>query len=183
MNILSVHKKTLLLIAIIVWLAAGVNIARIGLEAYAAGHLTWLIIVLSAVVGIVFWTGIFGKLVVTHTARSTGYEEERQFFLKFFDVPAFAIMAVMMTGGISIRTFGLAPEGFIAVFHFDPRGRRRPRGVHRGFLHRPRVGSDARRPALRLHVATRGPRYPRLTSSHSELSCSVVRDSKATPPS
>ena len=166
MKFLSVRKNTLLLIASIVWLAAGVNIARIGLEAYAAGHLTLLNIVLSAVVGIVFWTFIFGKLVVKHTARITGYEEERHFFLKFFDVPAFVIMAVMMTGGISIRAFGLAPEG-----------------VHRGVLHRPRVRSGARRPALRLHVATRGPRYPRLTLSHSELSRSVVRDSRATPPS
>lgn len=165
MKFLSVHKNTLLLIASIVWLAAGVNIARIGLEAYAAGHLTLLNIVLSAVVGIVFWTFIFGKLVVKHTARITGYEEERHFFLKFFDVPAFVIMAVMMTGGISIRAFGLAPEGFIAVFY-----------TGLGCAH-------ARRPALRLHVATRGPRYPRLTLSHSELSCSVARDSRETPPS
>ena len=165
MKILSVHKKTLLLIASSVWLAAGVNSARIGLEAYAAGHLTLLNVVLSVVVGVVFWNFIFGKLVVKHTARITGYEEERHFFLKFFDAPAFVIMAVMMTGGISIRA------------------RPRPRGVHRGVLHRPRVRADARRPALRRHVATRGPRYPRLTSSHSELSCSVVRDSRETPPS
>ena len=161
MKFLSVHKNTLLLIASIVWLAAGVNIARIGLEAYAAGHLTLLNVVLSAVVGIVFWTFIFGMLVVKHTARITGYEEERHFFLKFFDVPAFVIMAVMMTGGISIRAFGLAPEGFIAVFYTG-------------------LGCAL---ALRLHVAARGPRYPRLTSSHSELSCSVVRDSRETPPS
>ncbi len=64
-----------------------------------------------------FWTVIFGKLVVKHTARITGYEKERHFFLKFFDVPAIVIMAVMMTGGISIRAFGLAPEGFNAVFY------------------------------------------------------------------
>ena len=166
MKFLSVHKNTLLLIASIVWLAAGVNIARIGLEAYAAGHLTLLNIVLSAVVGIVFWTFIFGKLVVKHTARITGYEEERHFFLKFFDVPAFV-------------DHGGHDDGR----HFDPRVRPRPRGVHRGVLHRPRVRSGARRPALRLHVATRGPRYPRLTLSHSELSCSVVRDSRETPPS
>ncbi len=64
------------------------NIERIGLEGYDLVHLTFLNIVLSAVVGIVFWTFIFGKLVVKHTARITGYEEERHFFLKFFDVPA-----------------------------------------------------------------------------------------------
>lgn len=45
------------------------------------------------------------------------YMEERHFFLKFFDKKAFAIMAVMMTGGIGLRASGLAPERFIAVFY------------------------------------------------------------------
>ncbi len=93
------------------------NLARSGQEANPAGHLTLPNLVRSAVVGIVFWTFIFGKLVVKHTARITGYEKERHFFLKFFDVPAFVIMAVMMTGGLSIRAVGLAPAGFIAVFY------------------------------------------------------------------
>lgn len=52
-----------------------------------------------------------------HTARIRGYGEERQFFLKFFDGKAFAIMAFMMSGGIGLRASGLAPERFIAVFY------------------------------------------------------------------
>ena len=39
------------------------------------------------------------------------------FFWKFFDGKSFAIMAVMMTGGIGLRSSGLAPERFIAVFY------------------------------------------------------------------
>ena len=31
--------------------------------------------------------------------RIGGYEEERHFFMKFFDVKSFLIMAVMMSGG------------------------------------------------------------------------------------
>lgn len=117
MNLFTVSKRTLLLIASFVWLAAGVNIARIGLEAYANGHLSILNVALSVAVGAVFWMFVFGKLVVKHTARISSYADERHFFLKFFDIPAFLIMAVMMTGGISIRAFGLAPEVFIAVFY------------------------------------------------------------------
>lgn len=117
MRLFTVRKRTLLLIASIVWLAAGINIARIGFEAYANDHVSVLNIVLSTVVGAAFWTFVFGKLVVKHTSRIAAYEEGRHFFLKFFDVPAFTIMAVMMTGGISIRAFGLAPEVFIAVFY------------------------------------------------------------------
>lgn len=57
------------------------------------------------------------KLVKKHTARISAYEEERHFFLKFFDVKSFAIMAVMMSGGIALRSSGLAPERFIAFFY------------------------------------------------------------------
>lgn len=52
-----------------------------------------------------------------HTARINAYTEERQFFLKFYDGKAFAIMAVIMTGGVSLRATGLAPDRFIAVFY------------------------------------------------------------------
>ena len=51
------------------------------------------------------------------TARICAYEEKRHFFLKFFDLKSFAIMAVMMSGGIALRSSGLAPERFIAFFY------------------------------------------------------------------
>jgi len=72
---------------------------------------------LSALVFVVFQVFIFGKLVKKHTARIGAYEEEFHFFLKFFDKKSFAIMAVMMTGGIWLRSSGLAPERFIAFFY------------------------------------------------------------------
>lgn len=37
--------------------------------------------------------------------------------MKFFDGKAFAVMAVMITGGIALRTSRLAPKRFIAVFY------------------------------------------------------------------
>ena len=49
--------------------------------------------------------------------RIVGYEEEMQFFLKFFDKKAFCIMAFMMTFGIGLRVSGWCPEVFIAVFY------------------------------------------------------------------
>ena len=66
---------------------------------------------------VLFQQFVFGKLVKKHTAKINGYQEERHFFLKFFDKKAFMIMAVMMTGGIGLRVSGLAPERFIAVFY------------------------------------------------------------------
>ena len=116
MNIMKVKKNTLLLIACFVWTAAGFNILRIGIMAYAS-YLSLLNIILSAAVFGIFQYFIFGRLVKKHTKRISDYEEEKHFFLKFFDLKSFIIMAFMMTEGIYLRTSGLGPERFIAVFY------------------------------------------------------------------
>lgn len=113
---MKVKRNTLLLLACLVWSAAGFNILRIGLMAYPA-YRTVGNYLLSALVFAVFQVFIFGKLVKKHTARISAYREEHHFFLKFFDGRSFAIMAFMMTGGIALRSSGLAPEQFIAFFY------------------------------------------------------------------
>lgn len=113
---MKVKRNTLLLLACLVWSAAGFNILRIGLVSYPA-CLSVLNLLLSVLVFALFQRFVFGKLVKKHTARIHSYQEERHFFLKFFDGKAFAIMAVMMSGGIALRVSGIAPERFIAVFY------------------------------------------------------------------
>ncbi|MBS6860058.1 MAG: hypothetical protein KH202_03880 [Clostridiales bacterium] len=113
---MKVKRSTLLLLACLVWCIAGFNILRIGILAYPA-YVTAGNILLSALVFFVFQKFVFRRLVHKHTARITGYVGERQFFLKFFDGKAFAIMAFMMSGGIGLRASGIAPERFIAVFY------------------------------------------------------------------
>lgn len=113
---MKVKRNTLLLLACLVWSAAGFNILRIGLMAYPA-YCNVLNGLLSVLVFAVFARFIFGKLVKKHTERVHSYSEERHFFLKFFDGKSFAVMAFMMTGGIVLRVSGLAPERFIAVFY------------------------------------------------------------------
>lgn len=113
---MKVKRNTLLLLACLVWSAAGFNILRIGLMAYPA-YRTVGNYLLSALVFAVFQVFIFGKLVKKHTARISAYREEHHFFLKFFDGRSFAIMVFMMTGGIALRSCGLAPEQFIAFFY------------------------------------------------------------------
>ena len=98
---MKVKRNTLLLIACLVWSAAGFNILRIGVLAYPAYLSLWNFL-LSALVFTVFQIFIFGRLVKKHTTRICGYEEERHFFMKFFDVKSFLIMAVMMSGGEKI---------------------------------------------------------------------------------
>ena len=113
---MKVKKNNLLLLAALVWTLAGVNILRLGLLAYPT-HLTALNVLLSLAVFVVFQLLVFGRLVRKHTARIANYEQERQFFLKFFDLKSFIIMAVMMGGGITLRSSSICPEVFIAVFY------------------------------------------------------------------
>ena len=114
---LKVKNTTLLLIAAAVWFVAGANIAHIGVEEYALGYASIVNVVLSVAVGLVFCFMVFQRLTVKHTKRIVGYGEARQLFVKFFDGKSFAIMAVMMSGGIAIRMLHLAPDAFIAVFY------------------------------------------------------------------
>lgn len=113
---MKVKKRTLLLLAALIWGIAGFNILRIGMVSYV-GYAGVFNFILSAVVFLLFQTFVFGPLVRRHTIRILGYPEEKQFFLKFFDCKSFLIMAFMMTFGIGLRASGLAPVRFIAVFY------------------------------------------------------------------
>ncbi len=113
---MKAKKKNLLLIASMIWCIAGFNILKIGVEVYPKYINVRNIVMSFAVFGIsqIF---IFGKLVIKHTKRIMSYDDEYQLFIKFFDIPSFIIMGIMITGGILLRAFKIVPEIFIAVFY------------------------------------------------------------------
>lgn len=113
---MKVKKNTLLLLASLVWSIAGWNVLRIGLSCYPP-YLSIFNLLLSAAVFAMFEKMVFGRLVKKHTQRIQAYEQERLFFLHFFDTKSFLIMAFMMTGGILIRSFSLLPDSVIDVFY------------------------------------------------------------------
>ena len=114
-KIFNVKKRTLLLIAGIVWLMAGFNVARLGVLSYAVIEKRWYLYVLSAVVFVLFGR-MFFKMSKKHTKRIIGYEEYRPFW-HFFDVKAYLMMACMMSGGIGFRAAGIFPDIFVAFFY------------------------------------------------------------------
>lgn len=114
-KIFNVKKRTLLLIAGIVWLMAGFNVARLGVLSYAVIEKRWYLYVLSAVVFVLFGR-MFFKMSKKHTKRIIGYEENRPFW-HFFDVKAYLMMACMMSGGIGFRAAGIFPDIFVAFFY------------------------------------------------------------------
>ena len=116
MSIFKVKTHILLLLACLVWLAAGGNIRRLGVLSYPPFVNVWNVL-LSILVFTIFGRFIFGPLVKKHRTRIAGYDEQKQYFFRFFDGKSFLIMAFMMGGGIWLRASGLAPDVFIAVFY------------------------------------------------------------------
>ena len=115
--VFKVRSKYLLLIAAAVWFIAGVNIARLGVLAIGEGTTPlWMLIVGIPVIWVLFHM-MFSKLVGKHADRIRGYGENRMHVLRFFDVKGYIIMAVMMGGGISLRSFGIVPTWFVAFFY------------------------------------------------------------------
>ena len=111
----KVKKRTLLLIAGIVWLIAGFNVARLGVLSYLVIERQWFMYLLSVVVFVAFGM-MFLKMSKKHTGRIMGYENKKPFW-NFFDLKAYMIMACMMGGGIGFRAAGIFPDVFIAFFY------------------------------------------------------------------
>lgn len=119
--ILPVKTSNLLTVAGIVWLAAGVNILRLGVVAYgvAAWPIGAFVAMLVGTVAVfsVFHLKMFNKIVGDHVARIAGYAAPRTSALKFFDAKGYLMMAVMMAGGVALRATGIAPAWFVAFFY------------------------------------------------------------------
>ncbi len=113
---MKVKKQNLLLLAGIVWMIAGFNVLRIGLETYAEYRMI-INYAITLMVFLVFWFMVFHKLTIKHTKQIHEFEVELQLFYKFFDLKSFLIMAFMISFGIIIRKFRLLPDRFIAVFY------------------------------------------------------------------
>ena len=104
------------MIAGIVWLIAGFNVARLGIISYLMIEQKWYWYVLSAVIFTLFGL-MFFRMSRKHTKRIMSYGGERQPFWRFFDLKAYIIMAVMMGGGIGLRAAGVFPNRFVAFFY------------------------------------------------------------------
>ena len=115
---LSIPKNYLMLIAGIVWMFAGFMVMKIGIPIFmdiVSDNL--IVLVLSVIVFLIFYLFIFSKLVGKHTNRIKHHPSKKMPFWQFFDLPSYIIMAVMMSGGIWLRSLNLLPVWFIGFFY------------------------------------------------------------------
>ncbi len=107
----------MLIIAGLVWLAAGINVARLGVLSYLNISPVFAYHILLSLSVFCAFGFMFFRMSIKHKKRIKGYKEEFRPIWNFFDLKAYLIMAFMMGGGIWLRSSGLVPDVFIAVFY------------------------------------------------------------------
>jgi small-conductance mechanosensitive channel len=113
-----VPKNQLMLIAGLVWCVAGAMVCLIGLPLeFRLGPEHLILVPLAAVIFLVFYRFVFSRLVQKHTDRIRARPEDRLPFWHFFNASSWAVMAVMMGGGMALRLSHLIPDWAIAFFY------------------------------------------------------------------
>lgn len=118
---MRMKKHNLIVVAGVVWMAAGANVAVLGARAATGMSGIALAVAVALVVGAVatflaFHT-MFSRLVVKNSHRIRSLEGARHNPLRFFDAQGYATMAVMMSFGIGMRAAGVFPDWFVAFFY------------------------------------------------------------------
>ena len=113
----GVARRTLLIIAGIVWIIAGGNILRIGIVTWMNDGESWLFKVGEAIiVFLLFFQLVFKKLYYKHTQRISRKKDKNCPF-SFFDIKGWIIMVAMITFGIVARNLKWFPDSFISFFY------------------------------------------------------------------
>ena len=81
----------------------------------AASHL--ILLPLSVGIFVAFYFLVFSRLVRKHTGRIRARPEDRLPFWLFFNVSSWAVMIVMMGGGLTLRLSHVMPDWMIAFFY------------------------------------------------------------------
>jgi len=113
----GVSKRTLLLIAGCVWtLAGGILITRGLIKLIISDHLLWLELILATLFGIVFYLVLFARISAKHINRITLIKVEDPCFFSFFNFRSYLMMAIMITGGITLRKLNVINPDILYSF-------------------------------------------------------------------
>jgi hypothetical protein len=114
----TLPKNHLVLIAGLVWCAAGAMVSMVGLPLeLRLAPAQVILLPLSAVIFLAFYFLVFSRLVRKHTGRIRRRTEDRLPVWQFFNASSWVVMAVMMGGGMALRLSHLVPDSVIAFFY------------------------------------------------------------------
>ncbi|MGL4738472.1 MAG: hypothetical protein ACRCW2_13560 [Cellulosilyticaceae bacterium] len=111
-------RRTLFLLAALVWMMAGSMVMKFGLEVVLKDHGNKIIPVIVAIgVFMIFYNMIFRKMAHKHQHRILAKAQEKLCAFSFFDKKGYTIMALMMTMGITIRSLSFINPMYWAPFY------------------------------------------------------------------
>jgi hypothetical protein len=114
-QMLLIPTKVLMLVCAAVWLIAGFAVISVGVTASPEPWIAEMAI--GFILTYAVFTFLFIRISNKHIKRICAYEEEMKSLFDFFDVPSYAILAIMIGIGASVRLSGLVPGQFIASFY------------------------------------------------------------------
>ena len=118
MPVVTVPKNQLMLIAGLVWCAAGAMVCLVGLPLeFRLAPSDLMLFPLAVAVFLAFYVFVFSRLVRKHAGRVRARPEDRLPFWHFFNASSWVVMAVMMGGGMALRLSHLIPDPMIAFFY------------------------------------------------------------------
>lgn len=114
----AVPKRALLFVAAIVWTFAGSMLLYKGYKMLGTDHgFLWLKLIFVLLGGILFYWKLFSKLSLKHTLRILKMSEAYPCFFSFFNFRSYLVMCFMISMGITLRTTGWVPMGYLAFLY------------------------------------------------------------------
>ena len=114
----SVSKRNLLLVAGLVWtIAGGMLISRALMALWIIDHHMWMEILAGIVLGALFYIMLFARISATHITRITLITIDNPCFFSFFNVRSYILMAIMITGGITLRKMDIINREILYTFY------------------------------------------------------------------
>lgn len=109
--------KHLLLIDGIIWLVAGLNVVKLGIQAWLTLDSTTIWIVVGCLLTLVAFAIMFVRMVFKNTKRIRLIPTSERKVWNCMSLRSFLIMAFMIALGITLRHSPLVPRAFIASFY------------------------------------------------------------------
>jgi hypothetical protein len=113
-----VPRIYLLLIAALVWtFAGGMLLVRGSLFLKESPQWVFVKILGCLVGGLLFFKVMFNRISGKHVARIVNFPLERPSVFSFFNLKSYLMMAVMISGGITLRKSGIVPVEYMAIIY------------------------------------------------------------------
>jgi hypothetical protein len=113
----SINKRYLLFVAAIVWTFAGGMLLYRGFSmVFKIKHLI-LILMFSAIGGILFYMLLFSKISLKHTKRILSLKSEKPCAFSFFNFKSYILMTVMISSGIIVRKSGIISPDYLSLIY------------------------------------------------------------------